>query len=143
MIRDHKIQNHSWSHPNLATAKLEKVQSELADTQKIIKQVTGISPDKIRPPYGAGGWTGKIDPEISKVAKNLSLTIQNWDIDTEDWQQPSGIGTDKLTMIKKQFDRSAGARRFNVLMHVQNETARDLPNFISELKTWGFTFQKP
>ena len=69
LIRDHKIQNHSWSHPNLATAKLEKVQSELADTQKIIKQVTGISPDKIRPPYGAGGWTSKIDPEISKVLK--------------------------------------------------------------------------
>ncbi|MCP4119530.1 MAG: polysaccharide deacetylase family protein [Desulfobacteraceae bacterium] len=35
-IQGHKIQNHSWSHPNLAKASEEKVKSELESTQEII-----------------------------------------------------------------------------------------------------------
>ncbi|KPJ87744.1 MAG: polysaccharide deacetylase [Gammaproteobacteria bacterium SG8_11] len=139
VVQGHKIQNHSWGHPNLAKASLEKVQTELESTQAIIKEVTGITPNKVRPPYGAGGWPSKYDKELEKVANNLSLAIHNWDIDTEDWKSPRGIGPDKLAMIEKQFIRQAGKKFFDVLMHVQAETARDLPNLIAQLKLWGFS----
>ncbi len=139
----HRVQNHSWSHPNLATAKEDKVRSELEETQKIIKEVTGIRPTKVRPPYGAGGWPKNHDPELARVARNLSLTIHNWDIDTEDWKAPRGIGAEKIKMIEKQLDRKKGKLMLNVLMHVQNETARDLPVFIKHLKNSGFTFSAP
>ena len=139
----HKIQNHSWSHANLKKAKLADVQSELENTQKIIKEITGVTPDKVRPPYGAGGWPGKIDPEISKVSKKLSLTVRNWEIDSEDWKHPQGVGPNKIALMKKQFERQAGKKSFNVLMHVKSETAKDLPNLIQQLKSWGFSFNAP
>ena len=141
--RGHKIHNHSWSHPDLKKAEKEVVQSELNRTQKIIKETTGAIATKIRPPYGAGGWPGKYDPELSEVADALSLTIQNWDIDTRDWQHPRGIGPKKLKIIEEQFVRQRRKTRLNILMHVQDATARDLPSFISKLKDWKFTFAKP
>jgi peptidoglycan/xylan/chitin deacetylase (PgdA/CDA1 family) len=139
----HRIQNHSWGHPDLAKASEEKVRSELEKTQKIIEEVTGVKATKVRPPYGAGGWPKKLDPELAKVARSLSLSIHNWDIDTEDWRVPRGIGSKKLEMIKKQFARHRAKSPLNVLMHVQNETARDLPDFIKYLKESGFTFALP
>lgn len=141
--RGHKIQNHSWSHPNLAKASEDKVLSELTRTQEIIKKVTGATATKVRPPYGAGGWPKKYDPELAKVAQNLSLRIHNWDVDTEDWRVPKGIGPTKINMIERQLNRNHGKSMINVLMHVQNETARDLPNFIRYLTTSGCTFLMP
>ncbi|WP_207787560.1 polysaccharide deacetylase family protein [Candidatus Thiosymbion oneisti] len=140
----HKVQNHSWSHPNLAKASEDEVRSQLERTQKIIKEITGVMPTKVRPPYGAGGWPKKYDPELLKVAQSLSLSIHNWDIDTEDWKTPKGIGPTKIENIEKQLKfRNKGKRMLNVLMHVQNETARDLPDFIKYLKESGFTFSAP
>jgi peptidoglycan/xylan/chitin deacetylase (PgdA/CDA1 family) len=139
----HKAQNHSWSHPNLAKVSEDRVRSELQKTQQIIKDATGIKPTKVRPPYGAGGWPKKYDPELAKVAQSLSLIIQNWDIDTEDWKSPRGIGPTKIGMIKQQLERNTSKPTINVLMHVQQETARDLPEFISFLKELGFTLIDP
>lgn len=143
--RGHRIQNHSWSHPNLAKAQEKDVMSELKDTQDIIKEKTGVTPTKIRPPYGAGGWPKKYDPELAKVAQKLKLAIQNWDIDTNDWAQPAGIKGKKLEEIEEQFwwPSNKGKTSLIVLMHVKSETARDLPDFISQLKKWGFTFAQP
>lgn len=139
----HKAQNHSWSHPNLAKANESRVRSELESTQKIIREVTGTNATKLRPPYGAGGWPKKHDPELSKVAGSLSLSIHNWDIDTEDWKTPKGIGPTKIEAIKKQLQRTRNKNTLNVLMHVQQETGRDLPQFIKHLTESGFTFASP
>jgi peptidoglycan/xylan/chitin deacetylase (PgdA/CDA1 family) len=141
--RGHKIENHSWSHPNLVKASNDRVEAELEKTQKIIKDTTGATATKVRPPSGAGGWPGKYDPELASVANNLSLTIQNWDIDTEDWKKPEGIGATKIGLVEEQFKNQRGKTAFNILMHVQEGTARDLPNFITQLKEWGFSFAKP
>jgi peptidoglycan-N-acetylglucosamine deacetylase len=139
----HKIQNHTWSHPQLAKVPLGKVREELGDTQRIIREVTGATATKVRPPYGAGGWPGHVDPEISKVSRELNLKITNWDVDTEDWKKPRGL-KDKFAKIQKQLlAKKITNRPADILMHVQSETARDLPDFISQLKSWGFSFARP
>ena len=139
----HKIQNHSFNHPNLAKAKKEEVLSQLQKTQESINKATGAIATKIRPPYGAGGWSSKYDPELVEVAESLSLKIQNWDIDTRDWEKPKGICQTKLKMLEKQLWKKGHKNTLNVLMHVQKETARDLEGFIDQLKKWGFTFGNP
>ena len=139
----HKIQNHSWSHVNLAKASKQDVRSEIEKTQQFIKKTTGATATKVRPPYGAGGWPKNYDPELAEVAGKLSLQIQNWDIDTRDWAAPQGIGEKKLKEIKKQFEQKKGKIILNVLMHVQQATANDLQSFISQLKDWGFEFATP
>ena len=143
--RGHKIQNHSWSHPNLATASEKTVFAELEKTQKIIEKVTNYKPTRVRPPYGAGGWPKKYDHELASVAKQLNLSIHNWDIDTEDWRQPRGIGIQKINKIEEQFNFGKNKNKtiLNVLMHVQKETARDLHRFIDFLRKKEFQFAIP
>ena len=75
----HRIQNHSWSHINLAKAPESEVRSQLEKTQQVIREATGVVPTKVRPPYGAGGWPPKYDLELAKTAKALSLRIENWE----------------------------------------------------------------
>ncbi|HEY3256713.1 MAG TPA: polysaccharide deacetylase family protein [Polyangiaceae bacterium] len=142
VTRGHKIQNHSWSHINLATAPEAEVRSQVEKTQAAIKDATGITATKVRPPYGAGGWPKKYDPELAHVAAALSLKIENWDIDTEDWKAPQGIGEPKIENVHRQLLASKLSRLI-VLMHVQPGTARDLPHFIAKLKGWGFAFARP
>lgn len=139
----HDIQNHSWSHPNLARETEQNVRWELEQTQNIIRETTGVTPTRIRPPYGAGGFRGHLDPELADVARELSLTIVTWDIDTEDWKAPQGLGSDKIAYIETQFAQQPRKVSFNVLMHVQAATARDLPAFISQLREWGFAIAEP
>lgn len=139
----HTIQNHSWSHPNLAQEAERDVRRELAQTQDVIKRVTGVTPSKIRPPYGAGGFRGHLDPEVVAVARELSLTIVTWDIDTEDWKAPKGFGPEKIANIESQFTQQRRKSLFSILMHVQPATARDLPSFIFRLQEWGFQIVDP
>ena len=139
----HDIQNHSWSHPNLAEESERDIRRELEQTQNIIKNETGVTPSKIRPPYGAGGFRGHLDPELVEVARELSLTIVTWDIDTEDWKAPKGLGEEKIGNIQSQFAQQPRQSLFSILMHVQPETARDLSSFISQLRKWEFTIAEP
>jgi peptidoglycan/xylan/chitin deacetylase (PgdA/CDA1 family) len=139
----HHIQNHSWSHPDLARESEQDVRRELEQTQNVIKTVTGVTPSKIRPPYGAGGFRGHLDPELVDVARELALTIVTWDIDTEDWKAPKGLGPEKVRNIETQFTQQRRKTLFNILMHVQAATARDLPSFISRLEDWGFDIAEP
>lgn len=139
----HDIQNHSWSHSDLERATEQSVRSELERTQNIIEKTTGVTPTKIRPPYGAGGFRGHLDPELVEVARALSLDIVTWDIDTEDWKAPQGLGPEKINNIESQFEQQPRKESFNILMHVQTGTARDLPAFISRLREWGFTIAEP
>lgn len=139
----HDIQNHSWSHANLARATEQNVRWELEQTQKIIEETTGVTPTKIRPPYGAGGFRGNLDPQLVEAARALSLTIVTWDIDTEDWKAPQGLGPEKVRNIESQFMRHPRRESFNILFHVLAGTARDLPDFISRLREWGFVIAEP
>jgi peptidoglycan/xylan/chitin deacetylase (PgdA/CDA1 family) len=140
--RGHRVQNHSYTHPNLAGLPRATVQRELEKTQESIKRAAGVTPTRIRPPYGAGGWP-PYDRELASVAKELALSIQNWDIDTEDWKSPKGIGPGKRAMIQQQFQRKQYQSEFSVLMHVLEHTAEDLDDFIEQLKQWGFSFAEP
>jgi peptidoglycan-N-acetylglucosamine deacetylase len=139
----HAIQNHSWSHPDLSRATAQNVRLELRETQAVIADATGVTPTKVRPPYGAGGFSGHIDPELAEVAEELSLAIVTWDVDTEDWKTPQGLGPEKISTIESQFTQQSRKTLLNVLMHVQRGTARDLPSFIARLREWGFTIVEP
>ena len=133
IVRDgHDIQNHSWSHADLAAAQAEDVRSELEETQNVIEDTTGFIPTKIRPPYGAGGFRGHLDADLVEAARELSLEIVTWDIDTE-----------KIRNIESPVAQASRKTSFNILMLVQPGTARDLPSFIAQLKEWGFTIAVP
>jgi peptidoglycan/xylan/chitin deacetylase (PgdA/CDA1 family) len=149
----HKVQNHTWSHPGLrGTTPLPQqtqaqVNQEIGLAQSAITTATGgIAPKRFRAPYGYGGVTGKVDPEIQVAANLYSLTVVYWDVDTEDTKKQQGLNARNIAasvLEAKSFKRATSARPVNILMHVQHSTAKGLPVFIEALKKAGFSFAEP
>jgi hypothetical protein len=51
-IGGHHIAVHTWSHPPLTTMTNDQVIAELGWSKKVIKDVLGVTPNMMRPPYG-------------------------------------------------------------------------------------------
>jgi peptidoglycan/xylan/chitin deacetylase (PgdA/CDA1 family) len=48
----HQIAVHTWSHTSLTTQTNEEIIAELGWSKKVIKDVLGVTPNIMRPPYG-------------------------------------------------------------------------------------------
>ncbi|KAG9042850.1 chitin deacetylase [Tulasnella sp. UAMH 9824] len=89
----HEISIHTWSHSPLTTLTNEEIVAELAWTRQAIKDVIGVSPRTMRPPYG------DIDDRVRAVCAAMGLTPVIWtgigekEFDTDDWKIPGGTAT--------------------------------------------------
>ncbi|CAJ0841241.1 4776_t:CDS:10, partial [Entrophospora sp. SA101] len=75
----HQIGIHTWSHTSLTTQTNEVIIAELKWTEKIIKEITGLTPKYMRPPRG------DYDDRVRNIAKQLGYKSVIWDHDTFDW----------------------------------------------------------
>ncbi|CAJ0648477.1 5793_t:CDS:2 [Entrophospora sp. SA101] len=75
----HQIGVHTWSHTSLTTQTNEVIIAELKWTEKIIKEITGLTPKYMRPPRG------DYDDRVRNIAKQLGYKSVIWDHDTFDW----------------------------------------------------------
>lgn len=90
----HQLSVHTWSHPALTTLSNEEIVVELAWTREVIRAITGVSPNTMRPPYG------DIDDRVRAICTQMDLTPIIWTstpdgqtYDTEDWQIAGGVVT--------------------------------------------------
>ncbi|KAJ4476663.1 hypothetical protein J3R30DRAFT_3488109 [Lentinula aciculospora] len=90
----HQIAVHTWSHPYLTTLTNEQVIAELGWTKKIIKDVTGVTPNMMRPPYG------DIDDRVRNISIAMGLTPVMWTrmnatatFDTDDFDVHGGLAS--------------------------------------------------
>ncbi|KDN49902.1 carbohydrate esterase family 4 protein [Tilletiaria anomala UBC 951] len=87
----HQLSVHTWSHPYLTTLTNEQIVAELAWTMKAIKDIVGVTPNTMRPPYG------DIDDRVRYICKAMGLTPIIWTTangqtyDTNDWKIGAGI----------------------------------------------------
>ncbi|EPQ61017.1 glycoside hydrolase/deacetylase [Gloeophyllum trabeum ATCC 11539] len=88
----HQVAVHTWSHPQLTTLTNEEIIAELGWTKKIIKDVTGVTPNMMRPPYG------DIDDRVRAICTAMGLTPVMWTristtatFDTGDFDIHSGV----------------------------------------------------
>lgn len=77
----HLLANHSWDHTKASQYQdADSYWSEqIAPTNQIIQETTGLIPTLFRPPYG-----NISDPQILKLIDNKIKTVI-WSIDTQDW----------------------------------------------------------
>ena len=68
----HQIGIHTWSHPYLTSLTNEQVVAEIMWTAQAIKEVIGVYPKYVRPPYG------DIDARVAAILKNMGLTVTIW-----------------------------------------------------------------
>lgn len=71
-MAEHQIAVHTWSHPYLSTLSNEQIIAELGWSKKIIKDVLGITPNMMRPPYG------DIDDRVRAISLAMGLTPVMW-----------------------------------------------------------------
>jgi peptidoglycan/xylan/chitin deacetylase (PgdA/CDA1 family) len=86
----HQLSVHTWSHPSLTTLSNEQIIAELGWTMKAIKDITGVTPNTMRPPYG------DMDDRVRAICKAMGLTPIIWtsngqqSFDTDDWHIAAG-----------------------------------------------------
>jgi len=81
--RGHEIANHTYSHPWLLPLPGRRIHAELARTQRVIEQTTGVRPHLFRPPYGCRA------PGLLEVERQLGLTEVLWTVIGRDWHAPA------------------------------------------------------
>lgn len=79
-----QIGSHTYSHKNLFKLDDSQIMEEVQRTNSTIKNIIGIEPTIIRPPYG------NTNSEIRSIANMYTIL---WDLDTEDWKYRD---TDKI-----------------------------------------------
>lgn len=141
--RGHSLQSHSFSHVELSKLSEAKIRESLQKTQDVVFQATGVRPNRLRPPYGAG-WVGPKSEVLIKVAAELDLKLTGWDVDTNDWKAPRGLLDSKKFEPARQAWKAMSlkrARPLDILMHVNQATAKDLQTFILGLQKEGWEFR--
>ncbi|KAI9464215.1 carbohydrate esterase family 4 protein [Boletus coccyginus] len=90
----HEIAVHTWSHRPLTMLTTQQVVAELGYTRKAIKQVLGVTPTLMRPPYG------DIDDRVRAISLAMGMVPVIWTrtpsgatFDTNDWKVPGGVVT--------------------------------------------------
>ncbi|KAI8093849.1 uncharacterized protein BX664DRAFT_330734 [Halteromyces radiatus] len=96
----HEIGIHTWSHQLLTSQTNEQIIAELKWTELAIKEVIGLSPRFMRPPYG------DMDDRVREVVKQLGFIPVIWNYDTFDWKLASGTVT--TTSIENTIKGWAG-----------------------------------
>ncbi|KAI5481474.1 chitin deacetylase, carbohydrate esterase family 4 protein [Pseudohyphozyma bogoriensis] len=107
-MEGHQLSVHTWAHPALTTMSNEEIIAELGWTKKIIKDITGVTPNTMRPPYG------DIDDRVRYISLQMGLTPIIWTstpqgqtFDTRDWQ--IGGGVVNATTVYNNFQNIIGS----------------------------------
>jgi peptidoglycan/xylan/chitin deacetylase (PgdA/CDA1 family) len=125
------IGSHTMDHKDLATLTPYEVEREIRDSTGAINEVVGKGTVQcMRAPYGS------FNDETLRVAKEQSLGLVGWDVDTEDWKvRDSGRILARATM--------PGQRQL-ILMHDaggnRDATVAALPQIIAHYKAQGARF---
>jgi peptidoglycan/xylan/chitin deacetylase (PgdA/CDA1 family) len=118
------IGNHSWTHPHLTRLGTARITSELARTQRALRQATGSTPRLFRPPYG------ETDAAVRAVQSRLGLTEVLWSVDSQDWN-----GASTAQIVRAASNLQAGDV---ILMHDGYRTTIDaVPHIVADLAARG------
>jgi peptidoglycan/xylan/chitin deacetylase (PgdA/CDA1 family) len=103
-ISEHQIAVHTWSHPYLTTLTNDQIIAELGWTKKIIKDVLGVTPNMMRPPYG------DIDDRVRAISLAMGLTPVMWTrlspqatFDTGDFNVHAGTVTSEQVLQNWEY----------------------------------------
>ncbi|NOU99242.1 polysaccharide deacetylase family protein [Paenibacillus planticolens] len=128
------IGNHAWDHDNMKDMTNAKIDQQVDDVQKIIKELTGQAPQFFRPPFGSGN-----DYLKAKVKENkmLYMTWSNGSLDWEMTNQKNDSGK-VIENVMKQLHGGS-----NILMHELPWTVKALDSLLTQLEEKGYSFVDP
>ena len=138
----HDVGNHTFTHPNLATAPAELLKVELNATQRLFQALTGRAMRLFRPPYlGDAHPTDDNSLRILRLAQDLGYITVGLKVDPDDWRQPT---PDQIIdrVMAAVTDPNPESRGQIVLLHDaggdRRSTVEALPRLIDALRAKGF-----
>jgi peptidoglycan-N-acetylglucosamine deacetylase len=135
----HEIGNHTYSHPNIATASPGRVELELTTTQRLIENLLRVSTSFFRPPYNADSEP-QTPEEIIPIrrAQDYGYATVAETIDPRDWQP----GMTAEGIVNEVNDELANGHI--ILLHDaggdRTPTVRALPMIIDRYAKQGYRF---
>jgi peptidoglycan/xylan/chitin deacetylase (PgdA/CDA1 family) len=124
------LANHSYTHPVLSQLNSETLNAEIANTNALLKQVSGISPVLFRPPYGA-----RNEAVLARL-KQLNMKSILWNIDSKDWADP--VPGSIAGRVLEEVEREG---RGIILFHdIHERTIEALEMILESLSTQGYRF---
>ncbi|KAJ5118952.1 Glycoside hydrolase/deacetylase beta/alpha-barrel [Penicillium atrosanguineum] len=135
--KGHQVALHSNTHPKMeALPTIDKIDNEIIQAQRTLKEQLGIESSYFRPPFGTVG--ARMRQQIAKYIPNAYIV--NWSVDVEDW-----LWADSSTPEKQldAFYRSVARGGNLAVMHFLNPTTVGyLRQFIRHVKGSGFKIMR-
>lgn len=130
----HAIGMHGYEHLDLRTmSPVYAYDSQVWRAEKVFKNLLGIEPAFLRPPYGA------ITDEQIPYFGQRGVKVIDWSIDSFDWDNTQNSVEEITEKVLKYAHEGA-----IVLMHSGNNkanTVKSLPLIIKALRERGYTFK--
>lgn len=131
--RHQAIGNHSWDHIDLKKEKKEKISKQIMDVQTIVKEVTGITPQFFRPPFGLS------NEDVRKLVHDNGMLHMTWSNGSLDWTKAVKDKPDQV--IKNVLEQlNYGS---NILMHELPWTVDALDDLLTKIEEKGYGFIDP
>ncbi|NEW06113.1 polysaccharide deacetylase family protein [Paenibacillus sp. SYP-B3998] len=128
------IGNHAWDHDNLKDMKTEKIDQQVDDVQKIVKELIGQEPQFFRPPFGAG------NDYLKDKIKNNHILYMTWSNGSLDWEM-TNKKNDPNKVLENVMKQLHGGS--NILMHELPWTVSILDTLLTQLEEKGYSFVDP
>lgn len=136
--RGHELGNHSKSHLRwLIFNRGNNIIAELNDTQKIIQDISGVTPKFFRPPHGY------FTPKLVKIAGELGYRVVLWDVMTSDWRvniNATNIASQIIRRVKPGSIIVLHDGRGTKHNYNREQMLAGLPCIIRNLKEKGYKF---
>lgn len=119
------IANHTFTHPHLTQIGEPAAFNEINQTQQTIRQLTGLTPNLFRPPFG------ETNAQVRSDESRLGLTEVLWTVDSRDW---AGASTEQIVQAAATL-RAGGI----ILMHDAGfqTTVAAVPQILGGLSSRG------
>lgn len=129
----HYIGGHSMTHAFKTLYAENQFVPEMSETLALIQEITGTTPNLVRPPYGSA--PGLKSAQIRDQIVDVGIKVWDWTIDSNDWafrNDPKKI----IEIIKNEtkFDVEV------VLLHEKSQTLEALPGIIAFYREQGYEF---
>lgn len=125
----HEIGNHTWTHCSLTSRSDDQIRKELQQSADAVREVAGVMPQLIRPPYGA------INQRVKELMfAEFGYTTIMWSVDPQDWRRP-GVAAVTSRLVN-------GARPGAIMLahDIHPPTITAMPAMFDQLIAQGYQF---
>ncbi len=127
-LAGNEVEDHTFTHPNLSKISDARVQQEIFDTARVIKDLTGVAPRFYRPPGG------QFNAGVQKNLRDSGLSMALWTVFPKDHEED-----DPQVIISRVLAQVTDGGV--VLLHSgRAPTLAALPALIRELRSRGYRF---